>query len=294
MQKNTFSLILATIDRPEALSICLESLQNQKYKNFEIIIVDQSSSRKTEEVVKLYDNMSISYHHVSFRGLSKARNYALKKCNGEYFALIDDDASYPPEYFYNASRIVEKKTILSGNIIDLNGITPINEYHSVKDNTLLSIRKIRRMAPSAALIIPYEIYKAGIQFDNNMGAGTYFGSGEETDFILQAIDIGYQVKYTKNLTIVHPTIKVNCTKSEELKKVEAYSRGLAALIQKDRIIRGNNRLLLIKIETYIKIFIKITGILGTEKKEMGCAEYRGLSTGTKAYNEQYGIKKQNT
>ena len=43
-----FSLILATLNRPTEVQICLKSLSQQTFRNFEIIIIDQSNNNDTE------------------------------------------------------------------------------------------------------------------------------------------------------------------------------------------------------------------------------------------------------
>ena len=72
-------------------------------------------------MVNTFNDNRIIYKHVKFKGLSKARNEALRIAKGEYFCLIDDDAYYPPDYLCKLSICLkrnETKTIISGYMWD--------------------------------------------------------------------------------------------------------------------------------------------------------------------------------
>ena len=98
--KMKFSLIIGTLNRCRELEICLESLRKQVFRDFEVIIIDQSINDSTQQLANGYQDLNIIYEHVDFMGLSKARNYALKMAHGDYFALIDDDAYYDERYHF--------------------------------------------------------------------------------------------------------------------------------------------------------------------------------------------------
>ena len=94
-----FSLILATLNRPEFVKECLNSLDKQSFKDFEVIVIDQSDDNKTRDII-MENNFSINlkYEKVKIKGLSKARNVGLSIAKGEYIALVDDDARYKEDY----------------------------------------------------------------------------------------------------------------------------------------------------------------------------------------------------
>ena len=81
-----FSMIIGTLNREKAIKYCLKSLLEQNYENYEIIIIDQSDNDKTEKYVKNLSEKRIKYMHVDYKGLSRARNDALKLASGDYFA----------------------------------------------------------------------------------------------------------------------------------------------------------------------------------------------------------------
>lgn len=281
-----FSLIIGTLNRSTELQICLDSLLNQTMKDFEIIIIDQSENSQTYELIndKKYKNINIKYFNVIFKGLSKARNYGLKKATGQFFALIDDDASYEKDYLLYAQEILQihDDVILTGNMVSRDG----KEYYRyTKETKTLSLRNIIRNAPSPGLVFPMELIRTEITFDEQFGVGAKYGACEETDLILEALDRGYKVVYVKKMKFVHPTIDhtYEIENSTKLKRIENYAVGFGGLIAKDRIKRKTNRLMMIRIEKTIKLFIKSFGVLGVTKKKEAICEKRGMFLGIHEY-----------
>jgi glycosyltransferase involved in cell wall biosynthesis len=224
---------------------------------------------------------------VNFKGLSRSRNYALNLARGSYFALIDDDASYDQLYLMRAYEMFKnnKNIVLSGFIKNLKNSIALKDYLNVRDGQELNIRQIVRMAPSPALIFPYSLYQKGARFDENFGVGAQYGACEETDFILQSLDFGYKVKFSRKLLVFHPTIdhSYEIENDTTIKKIENYASGLGALIAKDKYIRKNNRLRIIRIEKLVKLILKKTGILGSKNKFEAMAEWKGFCYGFKKF-----------
>ena len=86
------SVIIPTRNRADKLKQAIESVLNQSYRNFELLIVDDSSNDNTTEIANSFKDSRISFlqHHAAM-GASAARNTALRTCKGEYVAFLDDD-----------------------------------------------------------------------------------------------------------------------------------------------------------------------------------------------------------
>lgn len=254
-----FSLIIGTLNRRKEIECCLESLLDQNYNDYEIIIVDQSENKDTELYISELNNPRIKYVHVQYKNLSKARNDGILMSSGDYICLVDDDAHYDKTYLEIASQNVKNNIILSGKIHDTISNKPYVKYKESKNNRNLNQRDIIRTCPSAALIIPYELFKKIGGFDENFGIGSLYGSGEETDVLLRAIYNGYHVMYLKDLILFHP-YPVPCKTSTNIEKSmlkrAKHLEGLGALIKKHRTEYKNRIIMETYYETKIKLFIK--------------------------------------
>ena len=198
--KMKFSLIIGTLNRCRELEICLESLRKQVFRDFEVIIIDQSINDSTQQLANGYQDLNIIYEHVDFMGLSKARNYALKMAHGDYFALIDDDAYYDERYLWEADKVLndDREMILVGNIVQK---SMLKKYSSKKQLKAIGYHQIMKNCPSPVLVFPYTLYCKGICFDENFGVGATFGACEETDLILEALDNKYQMTESSILDV---------------------------------------------------------------------------------------------
>ncbi len=68
------SVLLCTLNRPELIKNCIASFLDQTYERFEIIVVDQSRDKDTEESCRSFNDPRIKYYQEEYTGLSKARN----------------------------------------------------------------------------------------------------------------------------------------------------------------------------------------------------------------------------
>ena len=92
------SVIIPTYNREKAIIPCIESVLNQTFREFEIIIVDDCSTDHTGEVLKPYLNDRFSYYRLDRnRRACYARNFGMRKARGELVAFQDSDDIWYPE-----------------------------------------------------------------------------------------------------------------------------------------------------------------------------------------------------
>jgi glycosyltransferase EpsH len=87
------SVIIAAYNSEKYLEKCLDSIFNQTYKDFEVIIVNDGSADRTQQICEYYaaehDNLILINQENG--GVATARNSALKVCKGEYITFSDSD-----------------------------------------------------------------------------------------------------------------------------------------------------------------------------------------------------------
>lgn len=95
-RKPLVSIILPTYNREKYLNRSLDSLLNQTYKNWELLIVDDGSNDKTLPLVKNYLNRfsNIRYLFHENRGAAYSMNIGIKKSKGEFLTFLGSDDEY--------------------------------------------------------------------------------------------------------------------------------------------------------------------------------------------------------
>lgn len=102
------SVIIPTYNREHLISRSIESVLNQTYKDFEVIIVDDASTDNTEELItKKYPDVIYIKHDIN-RGAAAARNTGLNVVRGKYIAFHDSDDEWLPEKLEKQMVIFEK------------------------------------------------------------------------------------------------------------------------------------------------------------------------------------------
>lgn len=94
------SVIIPTYNRARLLPRAIQSVLNQTYNNFELIIVDDGSIDNTEDVVKKFqksDPRIIYIKNDKNKGPSASRNIGIEIAKGEYIAFQDSDDEWLPE-----------------------------------------------------------------------------------------------------------------------------------------------------------------------------------------------------
>jgi len=105
------SIIIPAYNASDCICMAIESILNQKYdESIEIIVVDDGSTDNTKEsLTYLIDRDIIKYFYKFNGGASSARNYGIKKANGELIGFLDADDIFLPEMLsYCVPKIVDR------------------------------------------------------------------------------------------------------------------------------------------------------------------------------------------
>lgn len=240
-----FSFLLCTLDNPELLYNSVRSILAQSYRNFEIIIVDQSLS-DCASIALL--SPKIKYIHVPhIRGLSKARNIGIQYLSGDFTCFMDDDAMYDIDGLSSVRDICSEYAIVSGIILDIiDRKTPYIKGYANRKKEITKLN-IFKLVSSAALIIKTDVLRS-LMLDDDFGVGAEYGSGEETDLVLRALYLKTRAVYTPKFKVYHPTVsKIN----SDILKTAKYNVGFGALCAKH----------IQQYKNYYMLYIFIKGIL---------------------------------
>ena len=95
-----YSVIVPVYNRPNEVDELLESLTQQTLTNFEVLIIEDGSTDKCEEVVRKYESqLDLQYFYKENSGQGFSRNFGFEKASGDYYIVFDSDCIIPPHYF---------------------------------------------------------------------------------------------------------------------------------------------------------------------------------------------------
>ena len=166
--KPLISVILPTFNggtRGEGkyLREAIESVLNQTYENFELIIVNDGSIDNTEDLILSYNNKRIIYlQNANNMGLPSARNTGLGKAKGKYIAFLDDD-----DYFYS-KKLEEQLLFLQKNNANVTYCFTdivsesrkiIGCYNNNDSGDILNILLLRNFITPSSVMISKDVYE---------------------------------------------------------------------------------------------------------------------------------------
>jgi glycosyltransferase len=93
MQNKIFSIVIACKNSEKTIHDTFKSLKNQKYNNFEVIIVDSSHNFKTINIIKMY-SLNVKIIRVFKISLYEALNIGIKNSVGKYIFFLHSDDSF--------------------------------------------------------------------------------------------------------------------------------------------------------------------------------------------------------
>ena len=135
MEKNLFySVLVCCYNSEKYISETIDSIINQTYKHWEIVIVNDGSTDSTENIIFNYinQNIPITYYKQVNQGLAAARNKGLELARGEWIAIIDhDDICLPNRLEIQARHIQTNRNakLFFANTIHFNNENEIRRHY---------------------------------------------------------------------------------------------------------------------------------------------------------------------
>ena len=106
-----YSLIVPVYNRPEEVRELLESLDHQTFRDFEVVLVEDGSSERCEDVTYGYKDLNIRYFFKPNTGPGDSRNFGMLQAHGDYFIFVDSDCILPENYFSELDTSLSSKSL---------------------------------------------------------------------------------------------------------------------------------------------------------------------------------------
>jgi glycosyltransferase involved in cell wall biosynthesis len=135
------SVIISTYNQPEWLKKVLIGYEQQSFKNLEIIIADDGSTKETEAVVKEFregSNLEITHVWQEDKGFRKTKilNKAVQKTQASYLIFTDGDCIPRADFVETHVKLKKKNSFLSGGYFKL----PKNISEAISDDDIKTQR----------------------------------------------------------------------------------------------------------------------------------------------------------
>lgn len=102
------SVIIPLYNKVHTIARTLETVFQQTYTDYEIVIVDDGSTDGSADVVRSIDDSRIRLISQANAGVSAARNRGIEEAQGEFVAFLDADDEWKPDYLETMMQLVEK------------------------------------------------------------------------------------------------------------------------------------------------------------------------------------------
>lgn len=256
------SLIISTYGRSDEVDALLDSISRQSHdlQLIEVIVVDQNDQIDLVPVLSKYSTRLPYLVHVKTleKGLAKSKNKGVTLARGNIVTFPDDDCMFyddtvssaltffkeHPEADVVYGRIFDRKAnknIMREWFVGEKKLNPFNFHLNYSAITCFSKRK-------------------DLLFDTHFGVGAFYGSGEELDYIVNALKKNLNVIYTNRIEVWHPELNVNTMTAD---KIYRYASGYGAVLRK----HVNTPLLLLYMSSTVMQILQLgKAILQRDKK----------------------------
>ena len=181
------SIIIPVYNKEPYIKKCLNSIINQKYKDFEAIIVDDGSKDKSRDICEkvIGKDKRFRIYSIENHGVSYARNFGIKKARGEKIVFIDAD-DYVGKNFLSDLNKFDYDLVIEGirtgrSTTGYGKIISFESQKISKDELLSKSDYIRLLSVVYGKLYKRSIISGNVRFNESMNFG------EDTCFVLDYV-----------------------------------------------------------------------------------------------------------
>ncbi len=225
-----YSIIVPVYNRPDEVDELLQSLCEQDFTDFEVIIVEDGSQVPCEDVCRRYeDRLDLKYFAKPNSGPGQSRNYGVERARGEWVIVLDSDVVLPKGYLTaveeslspnpspvergddesEASPIggrLEGASAFGGPDTAHPDFTPVQKAISYSMTSFFTTGGIRGGKKKGALDKFYpRSFNMGVRRDvyQQLGGFSKMRFGEDIDFSYRIVEAGYQTALLPDAWVWH-------------------------------------------------------------------------------------------
>ena len=201
-----YSIIVPVYNRPDEVDELLQSLCDQKAKDFEVLIVEDGSQRDCKAIVEKYhDRLDVKYFMKENSGPGQSRNYGAERANGEYVIILDSDVVLPQGYLQAVDNSLTSEIVAFGGSDAAHpSFTPVQKAISYSMTSFFTTGGIRGGKAKLDKFYPRS-FNMGIRRDVylQLGGFTKMRFGEDIDFSYRIVEAGYRPRLFPDAWVWH-------------------------------------------------------------------------------------------
>ena len=202
--------LVCTRNRPGMIGRAVRSLLASEGVDLELIVVDQSDGRETELGLAAIGDPRLRVVRSAARGKGAALNHGLQLARGEVLVCTDDDCEAPPSWVASMAGLLEARpttavvfcSVAAGPHDAGQGYVPV--YACRRSRLVRSLSG--RCAPlgmGAGMALRRDVAVALGGFDESIGPGAFFPSGDDWDIAVRSLIRGWHVYEAAEVGIIH-------------------------------------------------------------------------------------------
>ena len=217
------SIIVTNYNKEKYIERCLNSIVNQTYKKFEVIIIDDDSTDKSYSIIsKFITDKRFKYIKTNKIGNSFAKNFGAKLCKRNFITFLDSDDFWEKNFLKEVSNLIKKYPSAGAYItgyrrIYNKGLDKVKYSNKKKTGIIFDYFK-RRLDPDSWGIHTSSIVFRKNKFDNTDGFPSLIFSNTKKEFLM--IDKNFKKLF--DLKFENFNIYENPKKSRNIKKCDKY------------------------------------------------------------------------
>jgi GT2 family glycosyltransferase len=202
-----YSIIIPTFKRADEVEECLESLCQQHFRDFEVIIADGTPGQSLEVVVQPFVNrLQIRFLYEAYIGVSEARNLGFREACGNYIIFLDSDCIIPPGYLLAIDERLanEPLDLFGGPDASGEGFTVIQKAISYSMTSMLTTGGIRGKKQHVGQYHPRS-FNMGMRREVFAAVNGFsdFKCGEDIELSIRILKAGYKVGLIETAFVYH-------------------------------------------------------------------------------------------
>lgn len=201
------SLVIPVYNRPDEIVELLESISQQGDTDFEVIVVEDGSTRTCkEEIAPFADKFKLQYFFKENSGPGPSRNYGVQHASGDYVIVLDSDCILPADYMRVVRQHLDNEQIdaFGGPDKAHTSFTTLQKAINYSMTSFLTTGGIRGGMKNVNKFHPRS-FNMGVRTEvwNKLGGFSQMRYGEDIDFSIRLKEAGYKVVLMPDAWVWH-------------------------------------------------------------------------------------------